>query len=117
MANRDAAKTSPTVKDLADRYLAEHATRKRDRSAAEDASLIRQDILPRIGRLREVVRRADVEALHRGASEDTPIRANRVVALLSKMFSLAIGWQMRPDNPCRGIQKIRRTGASESVPS
>jgi integrase len=31
--------------------------------------------------------------------------ANRLVALLSKMFSLAVKWQMRPDNPCKGVER------------
>jgi integrase len=106
MAERASARTAPTVQDLADRYSGEHAPRKRPRSAEEDAALLRQHILPRLGRLRvEAVRRADIETLHRDISRATPIRANRALALLSKMFSLAIGWEMRPDNPCRGIEK------------
>ena len=106
MAGRDAAKKAPTVQGLADRYLAEHATRKRERSAAEDEALLRQHILPQLGRLRvDAVHRADIEALHRVVSKSTPIRANRVLALLSKMFSLSVGWEIRSDNPCRGIEK------------
>jgi integrase len=31
--------------------------------------------------------------------------ANRCVAILSKMFSLAMRWQMRDDNPCKGIER------------
>ena len=41
-----------------------------------------------------------------------PRRANTVVAVLSKMFSLAIKWQMRDSNPCNGIEKnseVKRT--------
>jgi integrase len=35
-----------------------------------------------------------------------PIRANRAAALLSKMFSLAATrWEMRSDNPCRGLER------------
>jgi integrase len=106
MAERDAAKTAPTVQGLADRYLAEHAPRKRERSAAEDASLLRQHILPRLGRVRvDAVRRADIEAMHREISRVTPTRANRVQSLAHKMFALAIGWDMRPDNPCKGIER------------
>ena len=32
-------------------------------------------------------------------------RANTVVSVLSKMFSLAIKWQMRDSNPCKGIER------------
>jgi integrase len=35
----------------------------------------------------------------------TPYRANRVLALLSKMFSLAVRWGMRLDNPCKGVER------------
>ena len=38
---------------------------------------------------------------------DHPYRANRVVAVLSRMFSLALRWGMRRDgvNPAKGIEK------------
>ena len=34
-----------------------------------------------------------------------PYRANRVLALLSSMFGLAIRWRMRSDNPCKAIER------------
>src|ERR1700730_6103526 len=34
-----------------------------------------------------------------------PYAANRVAALLSKMFALSIRWDMRADNPARGIER------------
>jgi integrase len=48
----------------------------------------------------------DIEKLHTSLGE-RPYQANRVVALLSKMFSLAITWGLREDNPTRGIQKYQ----------
>jgi len=48
---------------------------------------------------------SDVDALHRTISKRAPYHANRVLALLSKMFSLAIRWGWRADNPCRGIER------------
>ena len=48
---------------------------------------------------------ADVDRLHRDIGKRAPIHANRVLALLSKMFSLAIRWGWRSDNPCRGIER------------
>ena len=48
----------------------------------------------------------DVDALHRKVTKDRgPFRANRVLALLSKMCALAIKWKYRPDNPCIGIER------------
>ncbi len=61
---------------------------------------------PRLGNLHvQAVRRANIEAMHRAISRSTPTRANRVLALVSKMFSLAVAWEWRTDNPCRGIKK------------
>ena len=49
---------------------------------------------------------ADIDRLHRKITKaGLPHRANRVVAVLSKMFSLAIRWAMRTDNPAKGIER------------
>ena len=50
------------------------------------------------------VDRRDVEAL-KADLRATPVQANRVLALLSKMFSLAMDWKMRPDNPAHAIKR------------
>ena len=106
MADRHAERIAPTIESLAERYLAEHATRKRARSAAEDVSLLRQLILPKLGKLRvAAVRRPEIEAFHREITKATPTRANRALSLLTTMFNLAIGWEIRTDNPCKGISK------------
>ena len=54
------------------------------------------------------VTRADIERLHHGL-RNTPYQANRVLAVLSRMFALAEGWGLRHDgsNPCRHVQKYR----------
>jgi integrase len=103
-AERDKARTAPTVADMVARYEAEHLPGKRPRSAAEDRSLIRAYILPALGRLKVAdVTRADVERLHRRITADgKPVRANRVLACLRTIFTRAIGWEYRADNPARG---------------
>ena len=47
-------------------------------------------------------------ALHH-AMASTPYEANRTIALLSKMFSLAEKWGLRPDasNPCHHVEKYK----------
>ena len=48
----------------------------------------------------------DVDRLHQRITKaGHPYRANRVIAVLSKMFALAIRWNMRDDNPCVGIER------------
>ncbi len=50
------------------------------------------------------MRFGDIDRLHRKLTDSAgPFAANRVVAVLSKMFNLAIRWEMRESNPVRGI--------------
>jgi integrase len=98
---------APTVQALLDRYMNEHAERKkRPLSIETDRSLINRHILPKLSRRKVAeITHADVEQLHRQITVTVPIAANRVVALLSKAMSLAIRWGWRSDNPCRGIER------------
>jgi integrase len=107
---RAQARQAPTVAELADRYLAEHAEpKKKPLSVRDDRRLLDKYILPALGkRLVAEVTRAEVARLHHDLRA-TPYQANRSVALLSKMFNLAEPWGLRPDstNPCRHVQRFR----------
>ena len=48
------------------------------------------------------VSHADIDAFTISLAHRAPTHANRAFAVLSKMFSLAIRWGWRTDNPCRG---------------
>jgi integrase len=107
MNDRRADRAALTMKDLAARYEEKHLPKKRPSSQSSDKMMIERLILPAL-RNRRVsdVQFEDVDNLHRKVTlAGSPVRANRVVALLSKMFSLAIAWHMRSDNPARGIQR------------
>ena len=101
---------SPTVAELAERYLSEHAkVKKRASSVRSDEMLLRLHILPKIGGIKiNSVSREDVAQLHH-SMRDKPIMANRALALLSKMFNLAEKWRLRPDhsNPCRHVGRYK----------
>jgi integrase len=107
-AARAAEKAAPTVTALTERFLAEHvATKTKPRTAAEYRRLIANIVLPTIGRKRvRDVTRADISRLHH-ERRDTPYDANRALAVLSKMFTLAEKWGERPDgsNPCRHVER------------
>jgi hypothetical protein len=45
--------------------------------------------------------------VHQRIAGTAPYAANRAVAVLSKMFALAIRWGMRADNPARGVERVR----------
>jgi integrase len=99
-------RNAETVADLADRFLSEHGTRLRPKSAHEYRRIITAYVLPALGRHKVGgVTFADIDRLHRRLSADAPYQANRCLAVLSKMFALAIRWHMRPDNPCVGIER------------
>lgn len=99
-----------TMKELAARYLEEHARpKKRPASVARDQRLIERFILPAMGarKIKEVTR-ADVAALHHKIGQETPIQANRTLAVLSKMMTLAIRWGLKEgDNPCRYVERFK----------
>ena len=98
---------APTVNDLCDRYEAEQLPRRRDTTQLDYRSMLRRHIRPALGK-RKVATLAyeDADALHRTVTQAAgPYRANRVIALLSKLCSLAIQWKWRTDNPCRGVER------------
>ena len=68
--------------------------------------MIDKIIVPKLGKLRlKSIGTKDIGALHSGL-KDTPFRANRVLALLSKMFTLAVQWGWRYDNPVRSVPRF-----------
>jgi integrase len=104
-------RNAETVADLADRFLTEHGTRLRPKSAHEYRRICAAYITPALGRHKvKGVTFADIDRLHRRLSADAPYQANRCLAVLSKMFALAIRWHMRPDNPCRDVERNREHG-------
>ena len=108
VASRQASRQAPTLATLAERYLAEHAdVKKKPRSAQSDHSNMRLHVLPALGSLHvHAITHADIARLHH-AMRATPGTANRVLALLSKMFALAEHWGLRTPgtNPVKGTQR------------
>jgi len=87
--------------------LERYAPQKRPRSIAEDKKLLNKIILPLLGKERvSLVSRRTIETLHLSLV-DTPYQANRALALLSKMFSLAVTWEWRADNPVKGMKRYQ----------
>lgn len=109
---RQEARAAPSVSDLLDRYMRDHALlHKKSSSAEHDRSLILNWVAPALGRKKVAeVTRDDVVRLHTRMRE-RPVQANRVLALLSKCFNLAEVWGLREDatNPTRHVKKYRET--------
>lgn len=116
-----------TVAELGQRYLDEYAIpHKKPSGIAQDRRNLQNHVVPLMGKLRiSAVERAEVARVMREVAagktakdEKTKhqgrrivrggeIVANRVHALLSKMFALAEDWRLRPEgsNPCRGVKR------------
>jgi|GEM_PF-2441245 len=107
-ADRHASRQAPTVAELADRYMREHAIPyKKPSSVALDRRTWDKHILPALGRHRvDAVTRADCVALHGGLAR-SPSRANQTRALLSKAFNLAVEWDWCTANPVAGTKRYR----------
>jgi integrase len=108
MADAEAERAAWTVWDLADRFVAEHVVRKRPSTQDEYRRMLNAYVRPHFSRHMKVqdVAFEDIDALHRKISKTgATYAANRCIAVLSKMFSLAIKWNMRASNPCKGIEK------------
>lgn len=103
------ARRGMTVRELSDTFLNDHVdVHKKESSASQDRYYLKSYILPRLGQIKaEAVTRAEILKFHTGMKK-TPITANRCLALLSKMFSLAEAWGIRTEgtNPCRLVQRF-----------
>jgi integrase len=99
-------RAAATVADLCVRFLQEYVPRKKASTQRDYRQQVAVDIVPAIGRLKvAAVSFADIDTLHRKISARAPTHANRVLAVLSRLFSLAVRWGMCRDNPVRGIER------------
>ena len=128
LAERQEQRAAATVDALVDRYCREHLPRLAPRNASDQASMLRQLVLPQWrGRPVAEITPADVERVlsivalgrarpskpsapsrrkrHLEPARPTPVRANRCGEVLRKMFGLAVEWGMRPDNPAGRFRK------------
>ena len=105
---RDATGGPSRSRSLADRFDREHiALRLKASTAKEYRRNLRRFILPALGRHRVTeVTRADIAKFHHDLRH-IPYQANRCIEVISKMFSLAEMWGLRPDgtNPRKHIKK------------
>lgn len=111
----EAARNAPTIKNLARVYLDDYAPSQALRPATiRHARQLSRIAIEALGTKKvEAVTITDIRKLH-GDTRAAGIargkkgvyQANRLLALLSKMFSLAIERGWRADNPCKGVRKF-----------
>jgi integrase len=95
-----------TFRALSDRYLTEHA-RRHKKTADADERALRLHVLQLWGaRAYDTISRGDVIALCEGiVAKGSPTQANRVQALVSKIFSFALDAELVSANPCARLKK------------
>lgn len=101
---KKAERQAPTFGELAKVYLERHAKVKK-RRWREDERVLRVDLLPHWKRRKaKSIGRQDVSELLDGiVARGAPIMANRVKALISKIYNFGIGRGMVEHNPCLGV--------------
>jgi integrase len=117
-AERNFLKAQPTFAEFAEQYLTQYAeAHKKPRTVAEDRRNLRLHIVPSLGRMRVCdISRADVARFHTGRRR-FPANANRCLATLSHMFTIAESWGMRAEdsNPCRRIKRYAEFARERSL--
>jgi integrase len=124
-SNKRERREAPTVSDLIDRYTKDHLPKK---AAADDPARRNDEIRmldligDALGRHTKVVdvHFGDAEAMHKNISDKNgPVRANRVLSIASKAFSLSLkplAGENKPwrdaamGNPCKGVERNTEEG-------
>jgi integrase len=102
---RQEKRQEPTWGELSALYLERHGPRKR--TAWNDRNMLNCYFEGWVHRRLSSLTRKDVALLHGQLGEKAPYAANRVVALVRKMFNLARLWGVyTSDNPATGIESF-----------
>ncbi len=107
-AERRAAITAPTFKDLADEFLKRHAIGRdpaepHKRSWKEDRRIIETYLKAWHGRKAETITRREVIALLDDIADRAPTMANRVLACLRKLFNYGLTKDRVTNNPAHKV--------------
>jgi integrase len=105
---RQQRKAAATVKALWERFDAEQLPLKKTQTQYDYRNLWRGVLQPKFGAAKVAsISRNDVDRFHKSMRQ-TPYQANRALALLGRLMSLAEIWALRPQgtNPCSGIERF-----------
>lgn len=107
LRRRQEERAAPTIADLVADFVETHLPKRRASTQVSYKSILMREI-PKSWRNRKVAdfRFEDIERLHGDITKSgRTTRANRTVAVLSKMFSHARRKAWIADNPCKGVER------------
>jgi integrase len=99
--------TPRTVDKLIEEFLELHVRKQcRPSTSKSYERLLRKEVLPIWrGFDATAIRRADVRLLIEGIATDRPVLANRMLAIIAKLFSWAVERDLVENNPTAGVKK------------
>ena len=104
---KNALRAESTLRELFDRYLEQHA-KPHKKTWKSDGAQYKFHLCHWDKHKISKLHKSDIESLHaKIGRERGPYTANRILALLSVMFSKAISWGWKYPNPTIGIKKFR----------
>lgn len=110
LARRNRGVISHNMKAFCDLYISRYA-KTHKKTWKEDQRKINKFIIPKWGNHAiKSIARTDVAAFHANMGKETPYEANRLLRLLSKMFTLAIEWGLLDEtdqNPAKSIRLFK----------
>lgn len=108
-------RSDPTIAILAQRYIDEHA-KPNKRSWKQDEQRLARYVTPlwALVKARNITR-ADVQALVAKLAKDRPVLANRILALVRKMFSFALDVGVIDAHPCLRMRAPGKERAKDRV--
>jgi integrase len=117
-AEKRERREAPTIQDLVDRYLEEHLPTLAVREHPDQRRIL-AEIAEHLGKDTKVaaIHHGDVTAMHRTITgSGRPVRANRILGVASKAFTLSLRPRAGDDapwrdaamgNPCKGVARNR----------
>lgn len=101
---RQEQRSAPTIAELVDEYVALYAKRNK-KSWRADELMLKSTVIPEWGGIKaKEIKRRDVLSLVERIAGDTPVRANRVLAVVRKMFNWAVDRDLLESSPCFGVK-------------
>jgi integrase len=107
---RDEQRGAITIASLVERYMTEEAPTLKPKTARLYAGYFRNHIVPALGNKRaRNVTFTDIAKMHRAIGADTPVAANRTVALMSSLYTWAgkAGEVPRGTNPAADVSRFK----------